>query len=263
MRKKSAKSKGVSEPNLFGTSPVLEGEDADAYDELLARIYAAVGPTDFIDRMFVNDIGYLQWDILRLRRLKTGLIRSIGSEALKKFLDGSLDYDLYKADFEESLAEALLENISKDQSEQLARELARKCAGGEPDAIEKVDKCLDAARLDKIEDDAKDYRVEELAQAYARREPDVIDIINKLLASRGQTVDDFVARAVAVNGASLTTLERVDHLITVAEARRNAMLREIERRRAVLGGAMRQALKEVDGEYKVIEKTPTKGMSAA
>jgi len=34
---------------------------------------------------------------------------------------------------------------------------------------------------------------------------------------------------------------------------------EIERRRAALGGTMRQALKEVNGEYKVIEKTPTKG----
>jgi hypothetical protein len=122
---KRSSSKSKSGPNLFGTPPVLEGEDAAAYDELLDRIYAAVGPIDFIDRIFVNDVVCLQWEILRLRRLKTSLIRSIGSEALKKFLAASLDYDRYRADFEES-AETLSENCSEDQSEQVARELARR-----------------------------------------------------------------------------------------------------------------------------------------
>jgi hypothetical protein len=51
-------------------------------------------------------------------------------------------------------------------------------------------------------------------------------------------------------------------LITVAEARRNAMLREIERRRAMLGGRVRQALKEVDrsilGQIRVASKQELK-----
>jgi hypothetical protein len=83
---KRSSSTSKSGPNLFATPLVLEGEDAAAYDELLDRMYAAVGPIDFIDRIFVNDVVCLQWEILRLRRLKTSLIRSIGSEALKKFL---------------------------------------------------------------------------------------------------------------------------------------------------------------------------------
>jgi hypothetical protein len=98
MRKKS-KSKAVSGDSLFGPPPVLEGEDAAAYDELFAHICAAVKPVDVIDRIFVNDIAYLQWDILRLRRLKTSLIRRLGSEALKEFLADSLDYDLYRGRF--------------------------------------------------------------------------------------------------------------------------------------------------------------------
>jgi hypothetical protein len=31
---------------LFGSPLLLEGEDADAYDELVARIFAAVTPVD-------------------------------------------------------------------------------------------------------------------------------------------------------------------------------------------------------------------------
>ena len=38
---------------LFGPPPLLEGEDAAAYDQLLARIYAAVKPLDIIYEIFV------------------------------------------------------------------------------------------------------------------------------------------------------------------------------------------------------------------
>ena len=85
MKKKNT-STAVSRSSIFGPPPVLEGEDAAAYDELLGHICAAVRPIDVIERIFVNDIVCFQWEILRLRRLKTSLIRSIGSKALKKFL---------------------------------------------------------------------------------------------------------------------------------------------------------------------------------
>jgi hypothetical protein len=57
--------------------------------------------------------------------------------------------------------------------------------------------------------------------------------------------------------SSLDETERLDRLITVAEARRNASLREIDRRRAVLGEALRRNVQEVEeGEFEVIETTP-------
>jgi hypothetical protein len=41
-------------------------------------------------------------------------------------------------------------------------------------------------------------------------------------------------------------------------------LREIDRRRAVLGETVRRAVQEVEeGEFKVIETTPAKGKNAA
>jgi len=41
---------------LFGLPPLLEGEDAAAYDQLLARICAAVKPVDIIDEIMRRKI---------------------------------------------------------------------------------------------------------------------------------------------------------------------------------------------------------------
>ena len=61
---------------LFGPPPLIEGEDAAAYDRLVARIVAAVKPVDVIDEMFTADVVSLEWEVLRLRRLKWSLIRA-------------------------------------------------------------------------------------------------------------------------------------------------------------------------------------------
>jgi hypothetical protein len=41
---------------LFGPPPLLEGEDAAAYDQLLARICAAAKPVDIIDEIMSRKI---------------------------------------------------------------------------------------------------------------------------------------------------------------------------------------------------------------
>ena len=53
---------------VFGPPLLLEGEDAAAYDELLARVCAAVKPADIIDEMFIADIVALEWEVFRWRR---------------------------------------------------------------------------------------------------------------------------------------------------------------------------------------------------
>jgi hypothetical protein len=74
-------------------------------------------------------------------------------------------------------------------------------------------------------------------------------------------MDDLMATALAQN---LDSIERIDRLTTIAETRRNASLREIDRRRAVLVEALRTSVQEIeDGEFEEIETTPAKGKSAA
>ena len=62
----------------------------------------------------------------------------------------------------------------------------------------------------------------------------------------------------------LDNIERIDRLATIAECRRNASLREIDRRRAVLGEKLRRNVQAVeDREFEVIDATPAKGKNAA
>jgi hypothetical protein len=101
--------------------------------------------------------------------------------------------------------------------------------------------------------------VEELAQEYARREPEAIRLVDELLASSGRTIHDLVLEALP---RDLDEIDRIDRLISVAETRRNISLREIDRRRTVLGEALRRNLQEVEeGEFEVIETTPAEGQN--
>ena len=74
MRKKSkssstSKARGSRDLNLFGPPPILDGEDEAAYEEMVARVYAALEPRDFIEEMWVHDLVDEAWKIFRSRRL--------------------------------------------------------------------------------------------------------------------------------------------------------------------------------------------------
>ena len=200
--------------------------------------------------------------MLRLRRLKWSLIRALGIEFLQDFLVGHLDYDLYSDDFADDLAEILQDNLPEDQVNS-AQTLAHECARNEAGAVDKVNEILDGIGLnmDRVLDDAKRRKAKEVVQEYARREPGAVSLVHELLTDAGVSMDRFMAYALV---QKLDDIERIDRLITTAESRRDASLREIERRRAVLGERLRRSVQEIeDGEFEVIEPTPAQGKNVA
>jgi hypothetical protein len=247
---------------LFRPPPLIEGEDAAAYDQLLARIFAAVKPVDVIDEMFTADIVSLEWEVLRLRRLKWSLIRARALGALEELLGENLDYDLYSEAFADDLAEALQDNLPEypaEDAQTLAREVARK----KPGAADEVNDVLAGTSLDTddILDAARASKVKELVQEYVRREPDTVTLISDLFTRAGVSIDGLAADALAKH---LDAIERIDRLTTIAESRRNASLHETERRRAILGETLRRSVQEIeDGEFEVIETTPAQGKNVA
>ena len=248
---------------LFGSPVLLAGEDDAAYHELLSRVRAAIKPVDIIDEMFIADAVSLEWEVLRWRRLKSSLMRTCGLEALEQYLRKHLDYHAhYREHFEQDLAEILQDNLVKDQSEDNAQALARKCAQNERDAVDKVNQILDSINQDmeSVLDDACTSKAKELAHDYVQRKPGATKLIDKLLAEAGLSLNALMVRALP---EELDDIERIDRLTTVAETRRNAMLREIDRRRTVLGEALRRQVQEVEGEFEVVEKTPAAAKSAA
>jgi hypothetical protein len=114
-------------------------------------------------------------------------------------------------------------------------------------AVDTVDKILSSLGLntDTILNDARDRRADELAQNYFRGDPDVTTLVNDLLTAAGTSMNALMADATAAN---LEYIDRVDRMTAIAESRRDASLREIDRRRAVLGETLRRSLQQIEHE---------------
>jgi hypothetical protein len=257
---------------LFGPPLLLEGEDAAAYDEFLARIRAAVNPVDIIDDIYIADVVPHEWEVLRWRRWKFNFIRTLGLKALESFLAKELEYELYSEHFASDLTNILEDNLPEDEADS-AQALAYRCAQNEADAVDKVNEILSsiprnigllegyALDMDQILRGAQTHKAKELVQEYARGEPDAVTLVDKLLSGAGVSMDALVADALS---DKVEVIERIDRLATIAESRRNFILREIDRRRAVLGETLRRGVQEIeDAEFKVIETTPSKRTNAA
>jgi hypothetical protein len=100
----------------FGPPPLIDGEDAAAYDELLSRVLEAVKPADIIEDIWVREFVDLAWEALRLRRLKAALMKSKLRSQMRE----------------------LLKRVLKEGS----GELALKWAQQKPAAVKQVDRLL-------------------------------------------------------------------------------------------------------------------------
>jgi hypothetical protein len=183
------------EPDFFGAPPLIQGENPADYQALLKRVSVAVRPRDFLDEIWVRDIVDLYWEMLRLRRLKAGLLNASMGDGLRAVL-GSL--------------------MSTGSSSLTTQALVQSWINGSPDSRKKVEQSLAAAGFS-------------------------MDVV--AAAALSKKLDEF---------------ERIDRMITSAEARRNNALREIDRHRATLGAALRAAVDEVeDAEFTDVETDAT------
>ena len=96
-------------------------------------------------------------------------------------------------------------------------------------------------------------QAETLAEGWAARKSDVAEEVNKTLTSAGLTNDSILAQTFSLK---VNDIERIEHMMALAEARRNATLREIDRHRQTLGQKLRRAAQQLeDDQFRVIEHT--------
>jgi hypothetical protein len=257
----------VQRLSLFGPPLLLEGEDAEAYDELLGRMCAAVKPVDVIDEMLIADILALEWEVLRWRRLNRTLMREPVLKALKLFLIEQFEsnYDLHREHFQSYLTEILKDNLPPEQADS-AEMLAAECTPNTDEANDKLNEVLSSIGLDtnKVIDDALADKAKQLVQGYVGGERDPVTLVNELLTDAGTSMDSFMTE---ILGDRIDEIEKIDRLTAIAETRRNAALREIDRRRVVLGEALRRSVQEIeDAEFadgELVLEPPAEGKSAA
>jgi hypothetical protein len=96
-------------------------------------------------------------------------------------------------------------------------------------------------------------QAETLAEGWAARKSDVVEEVDRTLTSAGLTTDVILAQTFSLK---VNEIERIQHMTALAEARRNATLREIDRHRQTLGQKLRRAAQQLeDDQFRVIEHT--------
>jgi hypothetical protein len=76
----------TAEQSLFGSAPLIEGEDQAAYGAFHASVSAAVKPKDVLEQIWVRDVVDLTWETRRMRRLKASLLTSYLPLGLRQVL---------------------------------------------------------------------------------------------------------------------------------------------------------------------------------
>jgi hypothetical protein len=90
-----------------------------------------------------------------------------------------------------------------------------------------------------------------LVKGWTAQDPAAIRRVEKLMAAANISTDTVSGRALE---AKLNTVERIERLIAVKEARRNAVLREIDRHRDFVAGMLQNGVREIeDAEFTAIE----------
>jgi hypothetical protein len=72
---------------VFGSWPILPGENPEAYVAIGQAIWDARPPQDFIQATRISDLAYLLWEGNRLRRMKVKLIDASKVEGAKSSSD--------------------------------------------------------------------------------------------------------------------------------------------------------------------------------
>ena len=181
---------------IFDYPNILTGEDAAAYEELRARVRAAIKPVDIVEDMFVADVVSLQWEVVRWRRLKLTLLQAAGLKTLQNFLVEQLqaNYALHEEYFASYLAKILRNSLPQEQADS-AETLAAECAPSTGEADAKLDEVLRSIGLNSFmvlrDSDAQ----KELVQEYMRREPNAVTLIDELLTEAGESTADRVRAA--------------------------------------------------------------------
>jgi hypothetical protein len=91
----------------------------------------------------------------------------------------------------------------------------------------------------------RDCNVKALAEGWAARDAKSVDKVNEALAGAGFTLDHVAARTFALR---LFDFERIERMLTVAEQRRAAALRELDRHRDDYAQRLRRSLQAIEDD---------------
>ena len=138
-------SEALSPNAIFGPSPVLPGDDAAAYIELLNQFSHAVKPNDIVEKILVHDVVDYTWQIWRWRKLKNRLTLDEIPNQLEKALAPLVNEHWLAPAY--SNFEIVLAQTEEIKQTTAAYKLAQQWAIKNPDAIKRIESLLETQSL--------------------------------------------------------------------------------------------------------------------
>jgi len=178
---------------------LMHGEDPEMYASLYRQVEDAVKPKDVCDQMMVSDITNHFWEQQRLRRCSGTIVNAARYEALVRILTPITGYDHRHAAW---LADIYFGAATDDETKSIASNSGSGSAWGD---------ALAAVR-------APDSRRRAITRTT------IIAVLQK------HGLDESAIDSVAIQG-SLGALAGIENLTLKHELRREAIFREVERRR--------------------------------
>ena len=123
----SAVSEVLDRVVTIAPAPLLPGEKKADYSDVAVRVVKAANPRDAIEEFLIRDVIDLTWEILRLRRIKSGILKASMNTGVSEILKG-LGHGPRSSLF-------------------YAQELGEKWAAGDKDARKEVEAALAKAGL--------------------------------------------------------------------------------------------------------------------
>jgi len=229
-KKKQVSSLDAERAKFFGPAPLLAGENVAAYNEFLQQVILAVKPGDIVEQIWVHDYVYHDCEVSRLRGEKAKFVNDAARDFLKN--------EILRCFVKEAEEDADEVPVEDDSDATLAE------SDIEPDRSE-----------DEAEADRQEQAANELAGRWMAGDQDAKNEMQKIFAAIGRDFEEVIADVMEM--AFLNTMEDVeliDRKMMTEESRRNAVVREVDRHRAVLGLQLRRTSEQIhEAEYKVIE----------
>jgi len=195
---------------LFGAAPVLTSESLSEYENRLMYLDDSIRPRGFLMQMLVKDLADVTWEIKRIASHKTMVI--------EREHQRHEEMEAQRRQKQRKLQLALAEHLKESQGKE----------------AEQVD---EAKQADKATGDVTQFeRAVELDAVVSKAPADIDEILHEPA--------DEVAHAKALE-SGIDYYERLDRLESVARARRDDLLEQIEFYRQGLGSLSRRASDEI------------------
>jgi hypothetical protein len=200
---------------LLGPPPLLPFEDFDAYERVLNQMAQAVAPQDFVEWTWLRDIVDLGWEIGRARRAKVLRLRIACLPAISNHLRNM--------------------NLRGPPGEDVAGQIMWLIESAAEDERRKAESMAHSEGKTPGEDGESTVHEDDSDPS--------INLVSEFLKSIRLTKEAILDAAYQLALEDLEVLQRV---IDNAVGRRNAILREIDRRRDALSRRMRGAVPSLD-----------------